>query len=316
MEKSIEVKEAPITLSEPTAQYLVNAISANSLRAYKSDYRSFEAWCAERGLRPLPATPAVVAEYFSSLAEAGRKASTITRARAAIRLAHVSAGHPDVTAATLVKNTLKGIRRAVGTAATKKSPTLTTDITAMVNSLDGGLGGLRDKAILLIGFATGMRRSELVGMRMDHVEECAEGIRINIPRSKTDQEGAGRVIGVKRGTNPTTCPVRALNNYLSAAGITEGFIFRSINRHGQIGAGLTAQSVALVVKSAATAAGLNPDNYSGHSLRAGLVTQAAIAGAKVADIMRQTGHKSHDTVMGYVRIANVFENNASGSLGL
>ena len=316
MEKSIEVKESGITLSESASRYLVNAISESSRRGYQADYRSFSTWCAERGVRALPATPAVVAEYFSSLAEAGRKASTITRARAAIRLAHVSAGHEDVTASALVKNTLKGIRRAVGTAVTKKSPTLTTDITAMVNSIDGGLKGTRNKALILMGFATGMRRSELVGIKVEHIDECAEGIRITLPRSKTDQEGAGRVIGVTRGTNPTTCPVRALNNYLRAAAISEGFIFRSINRHGQIGASLSAQAVALVVKSAATAAGLNPDNYSGHSLRAGLVTQAAIAGAKVADIMRQTGHKSHDTVMGYVRIANVFSNNASGSLGL
>lgn len=316
MEKTIEVKESGITLSESASSYLVNAISENTRRGYQADYRSFEAWCAERGVRALPATPAVAAEYFSSLAEAGRKASTITRARAAIRLAHVSAGHPDVTASALVKNTLKGIRRAVGTAVAKKSPTLTTDITAMVNSIDGGLKGTRDKALILMGFATGMRRSELVGIKVEHIDECAEGIRITLPRSKTDQEGRGRVIGVTRGTNPTTCPVRALNNYLRAAGIREGFIFRSINRHGQIGSGLSAQAVALVVKSAAAAAGLNPDNFSGHSLRAGLVTQAAIAGAKVADIMRQTGHKSHDTVMGYVRIANVFSNNASGSLGL
>lgn len=315
MERAIENKKV-VGLSAQTSEYVGESISANTKKAYQSDYRQFENWCKASGAKSLPATPAIAAEYFSDMAKSGAKASTISRRRAAIRLAHVSAGHADVTANALVQATLKGIKRSLGTAPDKKSPVLTNDVKAMVGTLDNSLKGLRDKALLLIGFTAGMRRSELVGIDVEHIEECAEGIRLLIPRSKTDQEGAGRVIGVKRGTNPATCPVRALNNYLSAAGVREGFIFRSINRHGQIGAGLSAQAVALVVKSAAAAAGLNPEAYSGHSLRAGLVTQAAIAGVTAENIMRQTGHKSHDTVMGYIRIANVFSDNASGELGL
>lgn len=315
MERAIENKKV-VGLSAQTSEYVGESISANTKKAYQSDYRQFENWCKASGAKSLPATPAIAAEYFSDMAKSGAKASTISRRRAAIRLAHVSAGHADVTANVLVQATLKGIKRSLGTAPDKKSPVLTNDVKAMLGTLDDSVKGLRDRALLLIGFTAGMRRSELVGIDVEHIEECAEGIRLLIPRSKTDQEGAGRVIGIARGSNPSTCPVRALNAYLTAAVITEGSIFRSVNRHGQIGGRLTAQSVALVVKACASAAGLNPDNYSGHSLRAGLVTQAAIAGVTAENIMRQTGHKSHDTVMGYIRIANVFSDNASGELGL
>lgn len=315
MDRAIENKKV-VGLSAQTSEYVGESISANTKKAYQSDYRQFESWCKAADFSALPATPAAVADYFSDMAKSGAKASTISRRRAAIRLAHVSAGHADVTANALVRATLKGIKRSLGTAPDKKSPVLTNDVKAMVGTLDGSLKDLRDKALLLIGFTAGMRRSELVGIDVDHIEECAEGIRLLIPRSKTDQEGEGRVIGIARGSNPATCPVRALNAYLSAAVIETGSVFRSVNRHGQIGGRLTAQSVALVVKASAKAAGLNPETYSGHSLRAGLVTQAAIAGVTAENIMRQTGHKSHNTVMGYIRIANVFSDNASGALGL
>lgn len=315
MDRAIENKKV-VGLSAQASEYVGESISNNTKRAYQSDYRQFENWCKASGALSLPASPAVIAEYFSDMAKSGAKASTISRRRAAIRLAHVSAGHADVTANAVVQATLKGIKRSLGTAPAKKSPVLTNDVKAMVGTLDNSLKGLRDKALLLIGFTAGMRRSELVGIDVEHIEECSEGIRLLIPRSKTDQEGEGRIIGIARGSNPATCPVRALNAYLNAAGITEGSIFRSVNRHGHICGRLTAQSVALVVKAAAASAGLNSSAYSGHSLRAGLVTQAAIAGVTAENIMRQTGHKSHDTVMGYIRIANVFSDNASGELGL
>lgn len=315
MTRAIENKKT-VELSTQTSEFVGESIAANTKKAYQSDYHQFENWCKVAGVKALPATPAVVAEYFSHMATSGSKASTIDRRKAAIRLAHVSAGLNDVTNHSLVQATLKGIKRSLGTAPAKKSPVLTNDVKAMIDTLDDSLKGLRDKALLLVGFTAGMRRSEIVAIDTDHVEECVEGIRLLIPRSKTDQEGAGRVIGIRRGSNPATCPVRALNAYMTAAGIESGSVFRSINRHGQVGGRLTAQSVALVVKASAKAAGLNPETYSGHSLRAGLVTQAAIAGVTAENIMRQTGHKSHNTVMGYIRIANVFSDNASGALGL
>ena len=315
MKNRLEVRQ-PALISPMTRPFIGAAHAENTAKAYRSDFADFADYCHQAGVDTLPSAPGTVADYLSSLAARGKKASTIERRRSAIRTAHVVAGHADPTSHPLVKAALKGIKRTIGVKADKKAPVLTVDVIAMTSTLDSSLKGLRDKALLLIGFSTGMRRSELISLDVDNIELVTEGLRINIRRSKTDQFAEGRLIGVTRGSDPVTCPVRALSAYLSAAGVTEGAIFRSINRHGHVGSRLTAQSVALIVKAAAKSAGLDQANYAGHSLRAGLVTQAAIAGVSAENIMRQTGHVSHHTVMGYIRIANVFENNASANIGL
>jgi len=297
-------------------EYIAESVADNTKRAYASDWRQFAAWCESNGFGSLPANPATVAAYFAHLADSGKKASTIDRARAAIHMAHISAAVTDPTAAESVKKTLQGIRRSVGTAKTKKAPVLSVDVEAMVNALPDTTLGVRDRAIILVGFAGAFRRSEIAGIAIEHIEHTAEGVKILLPKSKTDQDAAGRVVGIKRGRKPHTCPVRALEAWIAAAGITSGPVFRHIDRHSRILEGITPQAVALVVKRAATAAGLDPAKYSGHSLRAGCVTQGAINGASVTNIMRQTGHKSSDTVQGYIRIANVFKHNVSGMLGL
>ena len=213
--------------------------------------------------------------------------------------------------------TLKGIRREKGTAPVQKAPVLTVDLRRMLKTVPADtLKGKRDRALLLVGFATGSRRSELVGLAVEDLEETPEGLVITIRKSKTDQEGKGIVKGIVRGEHPDTCPVSALLDWLQAASITSGPVFRHIGKGGRLGEQLTAQSVALVVKKAARAAKLDPEKYSGHSLRAGLVTQAAKNGVSVSDIMRQTGHRSTETVNKYVRKVRVFDDNASASLGL
>lgn len=297
--------------------YIADSVAENTKRGYGSDFRQYAAWCESCGFTALPADPPTVAAYFSAMADAGKKPSTIDRARAAIRMAHETAGAADPTGHKSVKLTLKGIRRAVGVAKAKKSPILATDVKAMLAALPAGPAGVRDRALILVGFAGAFRRSEVAGIAVEHIEHTAEGIKVFLPKSKTDQEGAGRLVGIKRGDNPATCPVRALEAWIEAAGIDAGPVFRSVNRHGHIGAGaITPQSVALVVKRAAAAAGLDPAKYSGHSLRAGFVTQGALNGATEANIMRQTGHTSNATVKGYIRIANIFRDNVSGMLGL
>jgi site-specific recombinase XerD len=305
-----------IALTDRANEYMADSIADNTKRAYASDFRQFSAWCSSAGVSSLPATPETVAAYFSSMADMGRKASTIDRARAAVRMAHEAAGCADPTSEKHVRLTLKGIRRQIGVAKAKKAPTLANDIKAMVGALPEGIKGIRDKALLLVGFAGAFRRSELAGITMDCVEETSEGVKILLPRSKTDQDGAGRYVGIKRGVNPSTCPVRALKAWIETAGIADGPVFRRVDRHGNIKESITPQAVALVVKGAAAAAGLDASKYSGHSLRAGFVTQGAISGATESNIMRQTGHKSHDTVRGYIRIANIFKDNVSGMLGL
>ncbi len=298
-------------------QYIADSVAANTRRVYAWAWGEFADWCKANGAVSLPAAPAAVAVYFAHMADQGRKPSTIDIARAAVKMAHETAGHADPTSNKHVRLTIRGIKRTVGTAPVQKAAILTADIRAMIRALPDSLLGVRDRALLLIGFAGAFRRSEVAALAVEHIEHTAEGVKVYLPKSKTDQEGQGRWVGIKRTTNPDTCPVRALNAWLAAAGIESGPVFRNVTRHGRIGqTAITAQVVALVVKRTAAAAGLDPAKYSGHSLRAGFVTQTAMNGATESNIMRQTGHTSNATVRGYIRMANLFVNNPSGMLGL
>ena len=182
------------------------------------------------------------------------------------------------------------------------------------SSRDDGVKGLRDRALLLLGFAAALRRSELVGLDVEHLERVREGLVVNLVRSKTDQEGGGRRIAVPYGRSQA-CPVTAVNNWLRVAGIDTGPVFRSVDKAGAVAIGrLSAQSVSLIVKRSACAIGLDSASFSSHSLRAGLVTSAAKAGVSISKIQAQTGHRSLAMLARYVRDAKIFENNAAGSL--
>jgi integrase len=217
----------------------------------------------------------------------------------------------------MVANPLKGIRRTNGTAPVQKTATLIEDIRAMVDATDAGLIGLRDRALILLGFAGAFRRSELVGLSVDDCVFGQDGLTVTLRRSKTDQAGAGRKIGIPYGSNPDTCPVRTVQSWIEQAGILVGLLFRSINRHGQVQAGgLSGNDVARVVKKLAERAGLDASTYAGHSLRAGHATSAAIAGASERSIMAQTGHRSVQMVRRYIRDGSLFRENSAGKLGL
>lgn len=285
-------------------------------RAYRADWRDFVDWSNLRGRPSLPADAETVALYFTELADAGKRVATIDRRRAAIAFMHKMHGHDSPTHKPLVDEVMAGIRREVGIAQQGKAPVLTTDIRAMVDSLEGDLRGVRDRALLLIGFAGAFRRSELVALTVEDIEEHAEGLLITIRRSKTDQEGEGRVVGIPRGRRPETCPVRAYQDWRHAAGIANGPVFRGISRHGRLLGPLSDRGVARTVKRAAERAGLDPEQYSGHSLRAGLATSAALSGAADRDIMQQTGHKRVETLYRYIRKSNVFRDNVAKRLDL
>jgi integrase len=298
-------------------QFVGASKSENTLRGYRSDWHEFCGWCESRGLVPLPATPESVAAYIADCAER-LKVGSIQRRLNAIAEAHKAAGlERSPTHAGIVRNTLKGIRRTLGTAPAQKAAALTDDVRAMVEATDDGLIGTRDRALVLLGFAGAFRRSELV--RLD-VADCAfgrDGLTINLRRSKTDQTGVGRNVGVPFGSNPETCPVRTLQAWLELAGVTDGPLFRSINRHGRAyPTRLSGIDVARIVKKLATRASLDAAKYAGHSLRAGHATSAAIAGASERSIMRQTGHRSVQMVRRYIREGNLFRENSAGKLGL
>src|SRR5581483_6023178 len=194
-------------------------------------------------------------------------------------------------------------------------PVLTPDMAAMLAHVPAGLLGTRDRALLLVGFAGALRRSELVGLNVEDLEFTDDGVKVLIGRSKTDQDGEGQTVGIARGLK--LCPVGALRSWLTAAHISSGPVFRSVNRHGKVQpSAITDQVVALVVKRYAAAAGLNARQYAGHSLRAGLVTSAAINNVPEYVIQRQTRHKSTDMLRRYIRDASLFRDNASARVGL
>ncbi|HEX2948446.1 MAG TPA: site-specific integrase [Armatimonadota bacterium] len=304
------------SLTERAQDYAESSKAESTRRAYQADWHDFTAWAAWRKLPSLPADPSTVALYLTALAEAGKRASTLQRRRAAIAFAHELAGYEPPTRTALVEEVMAGIRREIGVAQQGKAPALTPDIRAMVNHLPTDLRGVRDRALLLIGFAGAFRRSELIALDIEDVEECDEGLRITIRHSKTDQEGKGRLVGIPRGEHPETCPVRAYQSWLHASMISHGPLFRGISTHGKVLGRLSDRGVARTVKRAAEAAGLDPEQYSGHSLRAGLATSAAIAGVLDRDIMAQTGHKRVETLYKYIRRGNLFRDNAAGKVGL
>ena len=246
--------------------------------------------------------------YATARAEAGIKPGSIDLDLAAIAAAHSAAGHPSPRASAEVQAVRAGIRRTHGTAQRQAAPLLPDDLRSIVAALPDTLAGARDRALLLLGFATGSRRSELAALQVADLAFVGKGLEVTIRRSKTDQEGKGQVKPVPFGRFPATCPVRAVKAWIEAAGLESGPLFRSINRHGQLGSeALTGHSIGRIVKRAARAAGIDAEAVSGHSLRAGLVTAAVLAGRSDREIMAQTGHRSVEMLTRYTRKARAWE---------
>ncbi|MGI9069850.1 MAG: site-specific integrase [Bryobacteraceae bacterium] len=313
----VSIPSAVCVPADRVRLYLESARARNTIIGYRSSFGQFEAWCHGVALCSMPAAAETIAFYLG--AQAGRlKAATLSHHLAAIAKAHKSAGFTSpIKDNQLIAETLKGIKRTHGTAAKQKAPVLTEDLRMMLRMLPSNLLGLRDRALLLMGFAGAFRRSELVALDLADLQFTAEGLLITLRRSKTDQEGEGRQIAIPHGAHAETCTVRAVRTWLEAAVISEGPIFRAVDRHSRISPRrLSAHAVALIVKRYADAAGMCVSSFSGHSLRAGFVTTAARAGEPERRIMRQTGHKSIEMVLRYVRQANAFTDNAALALGL
>ena len=311
------IQQAEAACNDLVQAYLASARARNTIRGYRSSFRQFQTWCGAGNLIALPATDRTVALYLSS--QAGRlRPSTLEHHMAAIGKAHRAAGFSSPAQnSILVAETLKGIKRTHGTAAKQKAPVLTEDLRVMIRLLPPSLKGAGDRAILLLGFAGAFRRSELVALDFADLKFQPEGLLATLRRSKTDQEGAGRHVAIPYGLHGETCPVNAIAGWLATAGITTGPVFRPVRKGASItNSRLTGHAVATLVKRYAKIAGLPAESFSGHSLRAGFVTSAARAGEPERRIMRQTGHKSIEMVLRYVRQANAFSDNAALALGL
>ena len=304
---SVQSIATGIGLPDSVRTYLSAAIADNTRKAYRSDLADYYQWGGV-----IPCSPELLAQYLSFRAQT-LSPVTLTRRAVAISRAHTSRGLTDPAKTDLVRTVLRGIRRKNGQPQRQVQPLLKADLLAITDSLTSTTKGLRDRAMLLIGFSAALRRSELVALDYTDIQFVNEGLVLKIRRSKTDQEGAGRRIGVPWGRT-SACAVKALKAWLEHAHIASGPIFRSVNKAGAVGSRLSDHAVANIVKTHAQALGLNADQFSGHSLRAGLVTSAAQAGISVNKIMAQTGHRSSVMVQKYVRDADIFINNAGGIL--
>jgi site-specific recombinase XerD len=299
-----------ITL-ESAADLASNSRAASTRAAYDADFRIFSAWCHEHGLSPMPA---IVAAFLADQVKQGRKPSTLGRRLASINDMHRMANEDSPTDHEKVKTVLAGAKRSLDVAPRKLASATSEKVIGMATLVRVDIGGLRDRAILLLGFSLAARRSELVALDVDDLEFCDEGASVRIRRSKTDQEGAGgAVVAVCRRS--MACPVETLRAHLDAAGITSGAMFRRILRRGHITEHrLDPQTVCKLVKEHAAKLGLDPAQFRDHTLGAGFATSSPARGANLFKIMNVTRHKSVDTLRGYVRDQELFTDHAGAGL--
>ena len=321
--KNLPVLVAPATppavIADLVQDYQRSSKAASTVRAYRGDALVFERWSALYGVPSLPTSPATVAAFLVHEAESGRKMSTLGRRVAAIRYAHKLAGHPDPTDDEGVRAAMQGARRKVGVAPNQKAAATDSILMMMLAHTPSTLTGKRDRAILALGFAGAFRRSELVALDVADLVDNPAGLRVQIRKSKTDQEGRGFEKAIPHGR--AIRPVALVREWLNAAGITEGPVFRPVSRAGRVRGvanlasppRLTTRTVANLIKQYAKAAGFDASTFSAHSLRAGFITTAAERGADMARIMDVSGHRDPATVLRYIRRANAFKGHAGSS---
>ena len=286
------------SLEIETLKNLKNSKANNTLRAYQSDFRDFTAFCSKNGFSSMPTQPKILALYITHLSKSS-KFSTLKRRIASISVIHKLKGHYLDTKHPIIMENLHGIKRTLGSRQKAKKPILINDLKLIINVIDKEK--IRDKALILIGFAGGFRRSELVNIYYEDVEFVPEGVKILIKRSKTDQSGEGAIKAIPYFDNQEFCPVIALKNYINKK-FTDNFERRIFE--------ISDKSVALIIKRYANKAGLDSSRYAGHSLRSGFATTAAEFGAEERNIMAMTGHKTTQMVRRYIHEANLFKNNA------
>jgi integrase len=308
---------APDALVLARVRALVNgAIAPATLRAYRTGWAQWCAYCAQHGYAPLAGKPERVSFFLADLSRT-RRPATVQARLAAIAAAHRVAGIELDTRHRLITAVLRGFRREQSARPTRQAmPLLFEVLPRFLATFDRcTAAGARDQALLLVGFGAALRRSELVALDLADVEVVAQGLVVTLRRSKTDQGGSGALLAIHRGSHPELCPVRAFEAWRAIRGAAAGPLFSRIRKGGQVTtARLSDQTVARTLKHAATLLGLSSKDFSGHSLRAGLATSAALAGADLAAIMEQTRHRSADVARRYIRNAEIWRNNVTERL--
>ena len=284
-----------------TIKNLKNSKAHNTLRAYQADFNDFSNFCNTNGFSSLPTNPKIIALYLTHLSSFS-KFSTLKRRLASIKVIHKLKGHYIDTKHPVISENLMGIKRKLGVKQLSKKPILISDLKLIVQAIiddKNEYKKIQNKALILIGFAGGFRRSELVSIEREDIDFVNEGVKINLRKSKTDQTGIGMTKAIPYFDNKIFCPVISLNEWINYAKINNGKIFN-----------ISDKSVALIIKKYALIAGLDNTKYAGHSLRSGFATSTAETGADERSIMAMTGHKTTQMVRRYIKEANIFKNNA------
>ena len=307
-------------LHEETLENLKSSKANNTLRAYKSDFRDFGAFCTKHGFNSMPTEPKIVSLYLTHLSTSA-KISTLRRRLVSIGVVHKLKGHYLDTKHPVIIENLMGIKRKKGSIQIGKKPILINHLKEIINVIDNQkiekIKKLRNRTLILIGFGGGFRRTELISIDYEDLDFVEEGLKITLRRSKTDQFGEGLVKGIPYFTNEKYCPVISLKNWINFSKIKTGPIFRRFAKGSILTENrLTDQSVVLIIKDCLKLAGIESKNFSGHSLRSGFATVAAESGADERSIMAMTGHKTTQMVRRYIKEANIFKNNALNKVKL
>ncbi len=302
-------------LHDETLNNLKSSKANNTIRAYKSDFKDFGAFCTKHGFNSLPTNPKIVALYLTYLSGKDAKISTLRRRLVSISMMHKYKGHYLDTKHPVIIENLMGIKRTKGSMQKGKKPILINHLQSIIKVINedkiAEIRKLRDKTIILVGFGGGFRRTELISIDYEDLEFVPEGLKITIRRSKTDQFGEGMTKGIPYFSNKNFCPASHLKKWIELAKITGGPIFKRFTKGGTLTPNrLTDQTVVLIIKKYLGLAGIDSKNYSGHSLRSGFATVSAESGADERSIMTMTGHKTTQMVRRYIRDANLFKNNA------
>ena len=301
-------------LQEETILNLKSSKSDNTVKAYKSDFKDFNLFCAKNGFKALPSEPKIVSLYLTSLSANNAKISTLKRRLVSIGVIHKLKGHYlDTKHPAIIENIL-GIKRRKGSIQKGKKPLLINNLKLLINVIDEQdreeIKKLRDRSIILVGFSGGFRRNEIVSLDYEDLEFVEEGLKIKLRRSKTDQYGQGLIKALPYFNNIKYCPVISLQKWIKLSKINSGPLFRKFNKGLNLSENrLTDQTVALLIKEYLKLTGIDNKNYSGHSLRSGFATSAAESGVEERNIMAMTGHKSPEMVRRYIKEANLFKNN-------
>ena len=301
-------------LHEETLNNLKTSKANNTLRAYRSDFKDFGAFCAKHGFKSMPTDPKIVSLYLTNLSKTS-KMSTLRRRLVSIGVVHKLKGHYLDTKHPVIIENLMGIKRLKGSKQTGKKPLLINHLKKIINVINeqdiDEIVKLRNKTLILIGFGGGFRRTELISIDHEDLDFVEEGVKITIKRSKTDQFGEGMIKGLPYFTNEIYCPVVNLKKWLKTSKIKSGPIFKRFVKGSILSNNrLTDQTVVLLIKNCLRLAGIENNNFSGHSLRSGFATVAAESGADERSIMAMTGHKTTQMVRRYIKEANIFKNNA------